>query len=131
MRVKLLHFLEKKIGEMLTGIVSGVRANGLTVRGVEIPVDGLIPTERLPQDRYRFDRDTHTLEGYRTGNRFRLGDELIVRIESVNLARRQLLFRLEKVTHHAEPLAWKSRKKAGDGKFKSKGKPEGKKKRRR
>jgi len=130
-RVKLLHFLEKKIGEMLTGIVSGVRANGLTVRGVEIPVDGLIPTERLPQDRYRFDRDTHTLEGYRTGNRFRLGDELIVRIESVNLARRQLLFRLEKVTHHAEPLAWKSRKKAGDGKFKSKGKPEGKKKRRR
>ncbi len=101
-RVKLLHYLDKKIGELLTGIVAGVRPTGLTVRGVEIPIDGLIPVERLPQDRYHFDRETHTLEGYRTGNRFRLGDELIVRIEKVDLARRQLLFRLEKVTHHAK-----------------------------
>lgn len=103
-RVKLLHYLDKKIGEMLTGIVAGVRPTGLTVRGVEIPVDGLIPVEKLPKDRYRFDRDTHTLEGFRTGSRFRLGDELIVRIERVDLARRQLEFRLEKVTHHAEPV---------------------------
>jgi ribonuclease R len=109
-RVKLLHFLEKKIGEMLTGIVAGVRPTGLTVRAIEIPVDGLIPIERLPKDRYRFDRDTHTIEGFRTGSRFRLGDELIVRIERVDLARRQLEFRLEKVTHHAEPVVLARRK---------------------
>lgn len=102
-RVKLLHYLDKKVGEMLTGIVAGVRATGLTVRGIEIPADGVIPVERLPQDRYHFDRETHTLEGYRSGNRFRLGDELIVRIEKVDLARRQLYFRLEKVTHQAVP----------------------------
>jgi len=102
-RVKLLHYFDKRIGELLTGIVSGVRSAGLTVRGVEIPVDGLIPVERLPKDRYHFDRETHTLEGYRSGNRFRLGDELIVRIEKVDLARRQLLFRLEKVVHHSHP----------------------------
>lgn len=104
-RVKLLHYLDRKVGELLTGIVSGVRATGLTVRGIEIPVDGLIPVEHLPQDRYNFDRETHTLEGYRTGNRFRLGDELIVRIERVDLARRHLFFQLEKVTHHAKPMA--------------------------
>jgi ribonuclease R len=121
-RVKLLHFLDKKIGELLTGIVSGVRANGLTVRGIEIPVDGLIPVERLPKDRYRFDRDTHTLEGFRNGSRFRLGDELIVRIERVDLARRQLEFRLEKVTHQVEPATLAPRKggKPKDGSFKSK-----------
>ncbi|MFN9714445.1 MAG: ribonuclease R family protein, partial [Planctomycetota bacterium] len=102
-RVKLLHYLDRRVGELLTGIVAGVRSAGLTVRGVEIPVDGLIPVERLPQDRYHFDRETHTLEGYRSGNRFRLGDELIVRIEKVDLARRQLFFRLEKVVHHSTP----------------------------
>jgi ribonuclease R len=102
-RVKLLHYFDKRIGELLTGIVSGVRSAGLTVRGVEIPVDGLIPVERLPKDRYHFDRETHTLEGYRSGNRFRLGDELIVRIEKVDLARRQLFFRLEKIVHHSNP----------------------------
>jgi ribonuclease R len=102
-RVKLLHYLDKKVGELLTGIVAGVKSAGLTVRGVEIPVDGILPVERLPQDRYHFDRETHTLEGYRSGNRFRLGDELIVRIEKVDLARRQLLFRLEKIVHHSLP----------------------------
>jgi ribonuclease R len=102
-RVKLLHYFDRRVGELLTGIVSGVRSAGLTVRGVEIPVDGLIPVERLPQDRYHFDRETHTLEGYRSGNRFRLGDELIVRIEKVDLARRQLFFRLEKVVHQSNP----------------------------
>ena len=88
---------------MLTGIVWGVKQNGLIVRGVEIPVDGMIPLDRLPPDRYRYDRDTHTLVGFRTGNQFRLGDELIVRVERVDLARRHLDFRLEKVVHH-EPI---------------------------
>jgi ribonuclease R len=99
-RVKLLHFLEKRVGELLTGIVWGVKANGLVVRGVEIPVDGMIPLDRLPSDRYRYDRDTHTLEGQRSGNQFRLGDELIVRVERVDLARRHLDFRFEKLVHH-------------------------------
>ena len=99
-RVKLLHFLEKRIGELLTGIVWGVKPNGLIVRGIEIPVDGIVSLDRLPPDRYRYNRDTHTLQGYRDENQFRLGDELVVRIERVDLARRQLEFRLEKVTHH-------------------------------
>ena len=103
-RVKLLHFFEKRIGELLTGIVWGVKQNGLVVRGVEIPVDGMVTLDRLPPDRYRYDRDTHTLEGFKTGNQFRLGDELIVRVERVDLARRHLDFRLERVTHH-EPAA--------------------------
>ena len=95
-----MHFLERKIGEMLTGIVWGVNPNGLVVRGIEIPVDGMVTLERLPADRYRYDRDTHTLQGYKDENQFRLGDELVVRIERVDLARRHLEFRLEKVTHH-------------------------------
>lgn len=101
-RVKLLYFLSKKQGELLSGVVAGVRPNGLTVRATEVPVDGFIPVQGLPNDRYRFDRETHTLEGFRSGNRFRLGDELIVRIDKVDIARRSLTFLLEKVSHHAD-----------------------------
>jgi len=97
-KVKLLHFLSKKKGELLSGVVAGVKSNGLTVRAIEIPIDGFIKTEDLPHDRYRFDRDTHSLEGFRAGNRYRLGDEVIVRIKSIELAQRQLLFELEKVS---------------------------------
>ncbi len=68
------------------------------MRAIEIPIDGFIRTEDLPQDRYRFDRDTHSLEGFRGGNRYRLGDEVIVRIKSIDMVQRQLLFELEKVS---------------------------------
>ncbi|MFN9625778.1 MAG: ribonuclease R, partial [Planctomycetota bacterium] len=55
-----------------------------------------------------------TLEGYRTGNQFRLGDELIVRVERVDLARRQLDFRLEKVTHHQQATPIGEMNRGGD-----------------
>lgn len=100
-RLKLLHFLSRKQGELMTGIIAGVKSNGVTVRAIEVPIDGFIPVAELPSDRYRFDRDTHSLEGFRSGNRFRLGDEVIVRIEKIDMIRRQLLFRLEKLTRHA------------------------------
>jgi ribonuclease R len=97
-KVKLLHFLSKKRGELLSGVVAGVKSVGLTVRATEIPVDGFIRTEDLPPDRYRFSRDTHSLEGFRSGNHYRLGDEVIVRIKSIDMVQRQLLFELEKIT---------------------------------
>lgn len=109
-RVKLLHFMAKKQGELLTGVVSAVRPTGITVRAIEIPVDGLIPVQSLPNDRYRFCRDTHTLEGYKEGNRFRLGDELIVRVGQADMAKRQLIFGFEKVSRHASPLSLESKK---------------------
>ena len=109
-RVKLLHFLAKKHGELLTGVVAAVRSNGLTIRAIEIPVDGSIGVRDLPQDRYRFDKDTHTLEGFKDGNRFRLGDELMVRIQRVDTAKRELHFSFEKVTKRTSPAPVQSKK---------------------
>lgn len=109
-RVKLLHFLAKKHGELLTGVVAAVRSNGLTIRAIEIPVDGSIGVRDLPQDRYRFDKDTHTLEGFKDGNRFRLGDELLVRIQRVDTAKRELHFSFEKVTKRTSPAPVQSKK---------------------
>ena len=114
-RVKLLHFMAKKHGELLTGVVSGVRPTGITVRAIEIPVDGLIPVRSLPSDRYRFDRETHTLEGFKEGNRFRLGDELIVRVERTDSAKRELIFGFEKVSRRATPLSLGPKKSKGSG----------------
>ena len=120
-RVKLLHFMAKKQGEILTGVVSGVRPTGITVRAIEIPVDGLIPVSSLPKDRYRFDRDTHTLEGFKSGNRFRLGDELIVRVERIDTAKRHLIFGFEKISRHATPIALGPKKDRGTREY---GKPD-------
>jgi ribonuclease R len=80
-RVKLLHFMSRKLGAEFSGIITGVKADDIWVRLDEVPVDGQISVQRLPSDRYRFDRETHTLEGFRLGHRFRLGDALRIRVE--------------------------------------------------
>lgn len=102
-RVKLLHYMSRRQGEEMTGTITGVKADDIMVRLNEVPIDGLIMVDQLPTDRYRFDRETHTLEGFRTGHRFRLGDTLRIRVERVDLARRQLFFALVEQLSRHEP----------------------------
>ncbi|QDV27513.1 ribonuclease R [Aureliella helgolandensis] len=90
-KIKLLHFLNKKIGETMPGVISGVVPDGFYVRGIKFPAEGFVSIQDLPKDSYKFERRGQMLEGFRSGNRFRLGDELVVRIQSVDLARRALL----------------------------------------
>ena len=93
-KIKLLHYLNKKLGETMPGVITGVVPEGFYVRGTKIPAEGFVSIESLPDDRYRFERRGHVLEGYREGHRFRLGDEVTVLIDEIDLARRALLFKV-------------------------------------
>lgn len=93
-KIKLLHYLNKKIGESMKGVISGVVPEGFYVRGTEIPAEGFVPLASLPDDRYRFEKRGHVIEGFREGHRFRLGDELTVQIDQIDLARRALLLKV-------------------------------------
>ncbi|MBT6642241.1 MAG: S1 RNA-binding domain-containing protein, partial [Planctomycetaceae bacterium] len=73
---------------------TGVARFGIFVQGIELPAEGLIETDDLPVDSYRFDRSSHTLSGHRPGNVFRLGDQIRVRVCHVDLGKRQLHFGL-------------------------------------
>ncbi len=87
----------------MRGVISGVVPEGFYVRGTSIPAEGFVSLASLPEDRYRFERRGHIIEGFREGHRFRLGDELTVRIEETDLARRALL--LSVVENHTSGLA--------------------------
>ncbi|MEM1225291.1 MAG: VacB/RNase II family 3'-5' exoribonuclease [Planctomycetota bacterium] len=89
-QLKLLHFLKKRIGETLEAVVSRVFADGLNARCIKLPVDGFVPVTTLPKDQYRFERRGQMLVGFKEGHRFRLGDQLVVRIAKVDLQDRQL-----------------------------------------
>jgi len=91
-KVKLLHYMSRRVGESFEGLVTGVKADGLWIRGIEIPAEGFLPVQRLPQDRYRWERHGMRLEGYRSGNCFQLGDPLRVQVHQVDLIRRQLVW---------------------------------------
>jgi ribonuclease R len=129
-KIKILHFLKKKIGETLQGVISGVTPEGFYVRGTQFPAEGFVPIRSLPDDRYRYEKQGQMLEGFREGNRFRLGDSVTVKIHEVDLARRSLLFALE-ANHTSSAAEHRNRiskasstkgKDKGTGSAKSKGK---------
>jgi ribonuclease R len=90
-RLKLLHHLAKQVGLEFSATVNRVKADGLSVWGVEWPVEAKIPLEHLPRDRYRFERHGHTLEGFREGHQFRLGDRVRIQVARVDLRKRELI----------------------------------------
>jgi ribonuclease R len=93
-KLKLLLFLESRTGEEMDAVVTGVEPFGIFVQGLEIPAEGLVPLDSLPDDAWRFDRASHTLTGRRAGNTLRLGDRVRVAVARVDLDRRELDFRL-------------------------------------
>lgn len=138
-KVKLLHFLENKIGMELDGVITGVENFGLFVTGTELPAEGFIHISGLTDDYYRFDRSRHTIEGHRSGSAYRLGDAVRVAVAAVDVDARSLDFRLvarisggKRVSVHMPARSRSSlkdelrggRKKAGrTTKGKAKGKP--------
>lgn len=96
--IKLLHYLNKQIGDEMEAVVSRVFADGLHARCIKLPVDGFIPIRTLPSDKYRFERRGQMIIGFKEGNRFRLGDQLTVKIARVDLQDRQLY--LQAIRNH-------------------------------
>lgn len=94
-KLKLLLYLRSRIGEAMEAVVTGVEAFGLFVQGIDLPAEGLVPRDSLPDDRYRYDRRHHMLAGHRAGNSFRLGDRVRVVVAKVDIERRSAEFRLE------------------------------------
>ncbi len=93
-KLKLLAYLSTRIGEEMEAVVTGVESYGLFVQGVQLPAEGLVRVETLRDDRYYFDRASHTLAGHRAGNSYRLGDLLRVAVARVDLERREIDFRV-------------------------------------
>ena len=119
-QLKLLHFLNKHVGDTMRAVISRVFADGIHARSLQLPVDGFIPVSKLPKDDYRFERKGNVLEGFRDGNRFRLGDQLTVRIDRVDLQGRQLYFTLEQKHGGTRPSKGKPPKKDRKDKPRSK-----------
>ncbi len=92
-KVKLLTYLQDKVGLEMTATITGVERFGFFCQGVEIPADGLVHITALDRDDYYdFDEATFSLVARRSGRRYRLGDRIRVKIAHVDVDRRGLDF---------------------------------------
>ncbi len=79
----LAQYLSAHIGARFDGRISGVTRSGLFVRLVETGADGFIPASTLGQDYYRYIEEQQAMVGDRTGEKFALGDRVVVRLLEV------------------------------------------------
>jgi ribonuclease R len=89
-KIKLLTYLESRVGETFHSVIIGVEDFGLFCRLIELPVEGLLRVSSLTDDYYYLEEGSHTLIGRRSGRRYRLGDSLTVQIVRVDVDRREL-----------------------------------------
>ncbi len=88
--VLILQMLSNRIGEELSCVTTGLTGFGVFVQCKKFGIDGLIKTEDLGPDQWKFDKRTQSILGLRSGHSIRLGQSLTARIVSVNVPARQL-----------------------------------------
>ncbi|MGA1874522.1 MAG: ribonuclease R [bacterium] len=90
--IKRTRYMQDKIGEEFTGIISGVTTFGFFVELEEIFVEGLVPIRNLSDDYYLFNERKHRLEGYQSKKVFCIGDRVRIRVAHVDLAKLHIDF---------------------------------------
>ncbi|MGL9759869.1 MAG: ribonuclease R [Symbiopectobacterium sp.] len=87
-------FMQDHVGESFTGIISSVTGFGFFVRLNNLFIDGLVHVSTLDNDYYRYDNVGQRLIGESSGQVYRLGDEVEIRVEAVNMDERNIDFSL-------------------------------------
>lgn len=93
-KYKQAEFLSDKIGQVFKGVISGVSKWGLYVLIDENKCEGLIPVRTLKDDFYYIDEDNYQVVGRKYNKTYRLGDPIKIKVESVNMLKKQMDFSL-------------------------------------
>ena len=82
-KLKKVEYMERHIGEVFTGVVSGVTQWGIYV---ELPntVEGMVHVSKLPGDYFLYDEQAYEMVGRDTGMKYKLGQTVQVQVENTD-----------------------------------------------
>jgi len=87
-------FMQKHEGEVFKGVISGVTDFGIFVELIDNKCEGMIRLRELEGDYFVFDAENYEVIGKKTGESYRLGDEVEVRVKKADLIKRTLDFEM-------------------------------------
>jgi ribonuclease R len=93
-KYKQAEYLEDNIGTEYKGIISGVTEWGMYVEIEENKCEGMIRLRDISDDFYVLDEKNYCIIGQRKKRKYQLGDEVMIRVKKVDLAKRQIDFTL-------------------------------------
>ncbi len=95
-KYKQAEFLSDKVGKVFEGVISGVSKWGIYVLLDESKCEGLVPIKTINDDFYALDEDNFRYVGKDTGKVYQLGMKIKIKIEKVNMMKKQMDFSIVK-----------------------------------
>lgn len=92
-------FMEDRVGDEFDALIISATKFGFFVELAELFVEGLVPMDTLPGDRFTYHENGRKIIGERTRKMYSIGDRLRVRLDRIDSVERKLQFSV------AEPAA--------------------------
>lgn len=89
-KYKQIEYMSQHIGNEYKGIISGVAKWGLFVTIEENGAEGLVHISKLGEDYFKFVEKEYKIVGEKTGKKFRLGDEIMIKVAGANMEEKKM-----------------------------------------
>jgi ribonuclease R len=89
-----IKFLNSKIGQEFSGVISGVTEWGLYVELDKNKCEGLVKINQISKNYLVFDKKTHSLTNTSKEIKYQLGQKVLVKILKADLEKKQVDFSL-------------------------------------
>lgn len=91
---KKVKFMEERVGDEFHALVISTTKYGLFVELENLFIEGLVPIDSLPNDRYTYHENVRKIIGQRSRREFSIGDSVQVSLDRVDAIERKLQFSL-------------------------------------
>lgn len=100
-KLKKCEYMSKRIGEVFTGVISGMSAYGFYV---ELPntIEGMVHVNSLEDDYYYYDEEKYEMVGKESDYRYKLGQTVHVVVVATDKLKRTIDFEIEKEDEEIE-----------------------------
>jgi ribonuclease R len=89
-KYKQIEYMSAHIGEIFTGIISGLTERGMFVAEETTRAEGMIKLRDMSGDLYDYNPKNLSLSGKQTGRILRVGDKIKIRVKSVDIEKELL-----------------------------------------
>ena len=87
-------FMKDRLGEEFDAKIVGITPCGLKVRLKEFYVEGFLRVSSLTDDFYEYNDRNMRLNGRHTKRSFKIGQELTLRVDRIDMEEREVIFGL-------------------------------------
>ncbi len=91
---KKVKFMAERLGEEFNALITSTTRFGFFVELEDLFVEGLVPLETLPGERFNYHENSHKIVGDRSRREFSIGDRVLVRLDRIEALDHKLQFSL-------------------------------------